>query len=521
MSNSMFFDQPRPPDKYIIFGHISWIIVVILRGPIDSVLLLLFSRWIELRVHEEYILKTAFRMQYGHFEFTVMPLGLTNAPSSKEDHEVHLMHVVNSNGIHVDPSMIETMRNWKASKTPTQYGHFEFTVMPFGLTNAPSTLKEGNLCNAPILSLPDGSEDFVVYCDTSNEGLGCVLMKRGKVIAYALRQFKIYKKNYSTHDLELGAVVFALKTWRHYLYRTKIVIYTDHKSLQHIFDQKELNMRQIKWIELFSDYDCEIRYHQWKANEKLLAAQHKTSKEENTPAEMLCVLDQQMEKKEDGGLYFMDKIWVPSIALGTRLDMSTVYHPQTGGQSERTIQTLEDMLRVCVIDFGSSWDTHLPLAEFFYNNSYHLSIQCALFEALYGRNCRLPILWAEVEENRLISLKMVKETIDKVVLIRQRLKAARDHQKSYADNRRKLLEFEVGPFEILERIGPVAYRLRFPQELSSVHDTFHVSNLKKCLADANLHVPLEEIMVYKTLYFFKEPVEAMDCGVKKLKHSRI
>ncbi|GJY03434.1 putative reverse transcriptase domain-containing protein [Tanacetum coccineum] len=127
------------------------------------------------------------------------------------------------------------------------------------------TLKN-NLCDAPILSLPDRVEDFVVYCDASNQGLGCVLMERGKVIAYASRQLKIHEKNYTTHDLELGAVVFALKNWRHYLYDTKSVIYTDHKSLQHIFDQKELNMRQRRWIELFSDYKCEIRYHLGKAN---------------------------------------------------------------------------------------------------------------------------------------------------------------------------------------------------------------------------------------------------------------
>ncbi|GJT09975.1 putative reverse transcriptase domain-containing protein [Tanacetum coccineum] len=123
-----------------------------------------------------------------------------------------------------------------------------------------------SLCNAPILSLPDGPEDFVVYCDASNQGLGCVLMQRGKVIAYVPRQLKIYEKNYTTHDLELGAVVFALKAWRHYLYGTKSDIYTDHKSLQHIFDQKELNMHQKRRIKLFSDYECEIRYHSGKAN---------------------------------------------------------------------------------------------------------------------------------------------------------------------------------------------------------------------------------------------------------------
>ncbi|GJV43027.1 putative reverse transcriptase domain-containing protein [Tanacetum coccineum] len=167
------------------------------------------------------------------------------------------------------------------------------------------------------------------------------------------------------------------------------------------------------------------------------------------------------------------------------------YHPQTDGQSKRTIQTLEDMLRACVIDFGGSWDTHLPLAEFSYNSSYHLSIRCAPFEALYRRKCRSPILWVDVRKSRLIGPEFVQETTDKVVLIKERLKAARDCQKSYADNRRKPLEFEVGdqvllkvspwkgvvrfgkkgklapryvgPFEIIERIGPVAYRLRLPQ----------------------------------------------------------
>ncbi|GKC15059.1 putative reverse transcriptase domain-containing protein [Tanacetum coccineum] len=137
------------------------------------------------------------------------------------------------------------------------------------------------MCNAPVLALPDGPEDFVVYCDASGLGLGCVLIQRGKVIAYASRQLKIHEKNYTTHELELGAVVFVLKIWRHYLYRTKSVIYTDHKSLRHIFSQKELNMRQRRWIELFSDYDCEIRYHPGKANvvADALTAQEEASDE--------------------------------------------------------------------------------------------------------------------------------------------------------------------------------------------------------------------------------------------------
>ncbi|GKE66570.1 putative reverse transcriptase domain-containing protein [Tanacetum coccineum] len=236
-------------------------------------------------------------------------------------------------------------------------------------------------------------------------------------------------------------------------------------------------------------------------------------------------------------------------ALGMRLDMSTAYHPQIYGQIERIIQTLEDMLRACVIDFGDSWDVHLPLAEFSYNNSYHTSIRCALFKALYGRKCRSHVLWAEIGEGSLIGPKLVQEMTDKVVVIKERLQVARDHQKSYVDNRRKPLEFEVGdrvmlkvspwkcvvhfgkkgklalryvgPFEILERIGPVAYRLRLPEELSGVHDTFHVSNLKKCLADASLHVSLNEIKVDKTLRFIKEPVEILGREIKSLKRSKI
>nr|GEZ64882.1 transposon Ty3-G Gag-Pol polyprotein [Tanacetum cinerariifolium] len=185
-------------------------------------------------------------------------------------------------------------------------------------------------------------------------------------------------------------------------------------------------------------------------------------------------------------------------ALGKRLDMSTAYHPQTDGQSERTIQTLEDMLRACVVDFGGSWDVHLPLAEYSYNNSYHSSIRCAPFEALYGRKCRSPVLWAEIRERMLIGLELCK----------RRLKG-------------KLAPRYVGSFEILEKVGPVAYRLRLPEELSSVQDIFLVSNLKKCLADANLHVPLDKIKVDKTLRFVEEPVKIMDREVKSLKRSKI
>ncbi|GJX54928.1 putative reverse transcriptase domain-containing protein [Tanacetum coccineum] len=553
------------------------------------------SGYHQLHVHEDDIPKMAFRRRYGHFEFTIMPFGLTNAPAvfmdlmnrvckmyldkfvivfiddiliyskTKEDHEVHLGlvlellrkeklyakfskcefwlqevhflgHVINQNGIHVDPSKIEENQKY---------------VWGVEQEEAFQTLKN-NLCDAPILTLPDGVEDFVVYCDASNQGLGCVLMQRGKVIAYASRQLKIHEKNYTTHDLELGAVVFALKTWRHYLYGTKSVIYTDHKSLQHIFDQKELNMRQRRWIELFSDYECEIRYHPGKANvvadalsrkerlkprrvramamtvqagmrEKIQAAQSEALKQENILMENLHGLDQQMEKKEGGSLYFMDRIWVPLV----------------GGMRKMIINEAHK----------SKYSVH-PGADKMYHDLRDMYWWPGMKRdiATYVSKC-VTCSKAEIEESSMIGPELVQETTDKVVLIKEKLKAARDRQKSYADNRRKPLEFEVGdrvmlkvshwkgvirfgkkgklapryvgPFEILERIGFVAYRLRLPEELSGVHDTFHVSNLKKCLADASLHVPLDDIKFDKTLRFVEEPIEIMDREVKSLKRSKI
>ncbi|GKB00222.1 putative reverse transcriptase domain-containing protein [Tanacetum coccineum] len=184
-------------------------------------------------------------------------------------------------------------------------------------------------------------------------------------------------------------------------------------------------------------------------------------------------------------------------ALGTRLDMSTAYHPQTDGQSERTIQTLKDMLRACVIDFGGSWDVHLLLAEFSYNNSYHSSIRCAPFEALYGRKCRSPVLWAEIRESRFIGPELVRKPLEFEVGDQVLLKVSPWKGVIRFGKKGKLAPRYVGPFEILER------------------------NLKKCLADSNLHVPLDEIKVDKTLCFVKEPVEIMDREVKSLKRSKI
>ncbi|GJQ90833.1 putative nucleotidyltransferase, ribonuclease H [Tanacetum coccineum] len=510
------------------------------------------------------------------------------------------------------------------------------------------------LVSAPILTLPSGSGGFQIYSDASKKGLGCVLMQHGKVIAYASRQLKPYEVNYPTHDLELAAVVFALKIWRHYLYGEACDIFTDHKSLKYIFTQRELNMRQRRWLELLKDYDTNIQYHPGKANVVADALSRKSGmiacfdsiilhdlerldvelcvrgsggywasmriesnlmlqiKEAQRDDDRLCVPnDQALREKvmteahsspftihpgstkmyRDLKQYFWwngikqdvatfdeismdfvtglpttqkrhDAIWVvvdrltksahflpirknygisklaeifrqeivrlhgtptsivsdrdPKFtsrfwkglqkAWGTRLKFSTAFHPQTDGQSERTIQTLEDMLRACALEWTGSWDEYLCLVEFAYNNSWHASIKAAPFELLYGRKCRAPICWDEVGERLIEGPELIEITNEKVAVAKEKLKEARSRQKSYADKHRRDLEFQVGdrvflkvspfrgvkrfgikgklsprfigPFEILERIGEVSYRLALPPQLSHVHDVFHVSLLR-------------------------------------------
>ncbi|GJW58926.1 putative reverse transcriptase domain-containing protein [Tanacetum coccineum] len=278
----------------------------------------LISGYHQLRVREEDIPKTAFRTRYGHYKFQVMPFGLTNAPGCiygphEAEHEEHpklileLLKKEQFQGIYLDPAKIESIKDWASPKTTMEIHQFlgladyyRRFIKGFSKIAKPMTkltqkkvkfdwsdkaettfqLIKQKLCSAPILALPEGSEDFIAYYGASIKGLGAVLMQREKVISYASRQLKIHVKNYTTHDLELGAVVFALKIWRHYLYGTKCTMFTDHKSLQHILDQKELNMRQCRWLEFLSDYDCEIRYHLGKAN---VVADALSKKEGNKP----------------------------------------------------------------------------------------------------------------------------------------------------------------------------------------------------------------------------------------------
>nr|GEY19015.1 putative reverse transcriptase domain-containing protein [Tanacetum cinerariifolium] len=234
------------------------------------------SSYHQLRVQEQYVPKTAFRTRYGHYEFQVMPFGLTNAHANEKEHEEHLkeiLELLKKEKLYAKFSkcfasyyrrFIEGFSKIAKSMTKlTQKGiKFDWGEKE---ENAFQLIKQ-KLCSAPTMALPEGSKDFMFYCNASHKGLGVVLMQREKVIAYASRQLKIHEKNYTTHDLEIGSVVFALKIWRHYLYGTKCIVYTDHKSLQHILDQKELNIRQRQWLELLSDYNCDFRYHPGKEN---------------------------------------------------------------------------------------------------------------------------------------------------------------------------------------------------------------------------------------------------------------
>lgn len=572
------------------------------------------------------------------------------------------------------------------------------------------------LTTAPVLILPKPEEPFVVYCDASKLGLGGVLMQEGKVVAYASRQLRVHEKNYPTHDLELAAVVFVLKIWRHYLYGSRFEVFSDHKSLKYLFDQKELNMRQRRWLELLKDYDFGLNYHPGKGNvvadalsrktlhmsammvrefelleqfrdmslvcewtpqsvklgmlkidseflksikeaqrddvkfvdllvardqtedsdfkiddegvlrfrgricipdneeikKMILEESHRSSLsihpgatkmyhdlkkifwwsglkrdvaqfvysclvcqkskvEHQKPAGMMVPLDVPEWKWDSISMDFVtslpntprgsDAIWVivdrltksthflpinisfpvaqlaeiyikeivklhgaPSSivsdrdprftsrfwkslqeALGSKLRLSSAYHPQTDGQSERTIQSLEDLLRICVLEQGGTWDSHLPLIEFTYNNSYHSSIGMASFEALYGRRCRTPLCWFESGERVVLGPEIVQQTTEKVQMIREKMKASQSRQKSYHDKHRKDLEFKegdhvflrvtpmtgvgralkskkltpkfIGPYQILERVGTVAYRVGLPPHLSNLHNVFHVSQL--------------------------------------------
>ncbi|GJS43766.1 putative reverse transcriptase domain-containing protein [Tanacetum coccineum] len=460
------------------------------------------SGYHQLRVHEDDIPKTAFRTHYGHFEFTVMPFGLTNAPAvfmdlmnrvcrpyldkfvivfiddiliyskTREEHVEHLRlvlellkreklyakfykcefwlrevkflgHAINGNGIHVDPSKIEAVKNWKAPRTPTKVrsflglaGYYRRFIENFSkiaksliiLTQKCKTFDWGEehelafqtlkdkLCNAPVLALPDRPEYFVVYYDAFGIGLGCVLMQRGKS---------------SIKDKILTAQKEAVDE------SVRLQKGLDEMIEQRRADKMYYDLRDMYWWPEMKKDTAEYVSKCLTCLKVKAEHQRPSGLLQQPEISIVARHDVPISIISDRDSRFTSRFWQSmQEALGTRLNMSTAYHPQTGGQSERTIQTF---------------------------------VRCAPFEALHGRKYRSPIMWAE----------------------------------------------------IVEKVGLVAYRLDFPEELNGVHDTFHVSNLKKYLADPTLQVPLDEIQVDAKLNFVEEPVEILEREFQELKHSRI
>nr|GEW38465.1 hypothetical protein [Tanacetum cinerariifolium] len=472
-------------------------------------------------VREEDIPKTTFRTRYGHYEFQVMPFGLTNAPANKQEHEERLKltlellkkeelyakfskcefwlpkvqflgYMIDSQGIHVDPANIESVKDWASPKSPTKIRQF------LGLVG----------------------EDFIVYCDASIKGLGAVLMQRENVISYASRQLKIHEKNYTTHDLEIGAV-------------------------------KELNMRQRPWLELLSDYDCDIRYHPRKAN-VTEARKPKNIKKEDVVGMLVensrdpeKVRTEKLEPRTDGTLCLNGRSWLPCYG-----DLRTVKaeHKRPSGllvQLKIPEWKWDNITRDFVTKLTKSSQGYATIWVI-----VDRLTKSAIFTPMretdpMDKLARMYLKETKVGEAQILGPELIQETTEKIVQIKQRMEAARDRHKSYADLKHKPMEFQVGdkvmfkvlpwkgvvrfgkrgklnpgyvgPFKVLEKIGKVAYKLELPEELSRVHNTFHASNLKKCHADEPLAIPLDGLHFDDKLYFVEEPVEIVDREVKWLK----
>nr|GEY51449.1 hypothetical protein [Tanacetum cinerariifolium] len=529
------------------------------------------SGYYQLRIREEDIPITTFQTRYVHFEFQVMPFGLTNAPAvfmdlmnrvckpyldkfvivfiddiliyseNKKDHEEHLKtilellkneklyakfskcdfllesvdflgHVIDSDGVDVDPAKVEAIRNWSATTTPTEVrqflglaGYYRRFIEGFSLISKPlskltqknkkyewgmeeeeafQTLKQKS-CSAPILAFPEETKNFIVYCDASLKGYGAVLMQRdkGNVVADALsrkdREPLRVRSFIMTVHTNLPKKILEAQTEA--IKEENMKAENLGRLLKPIFEIHSNGIRYFKgrlWLPLFRGIRDMIMHESHKSKYSIHPGSDKIYQDLkklywwlNKKADVTTFVNRLTKsayflpmKKTDSieklaQLYLKEIVYRHRVHV-TRLDMSTTYHPETDGQIERTIQTLEDMLRACVLDFGKGWDKHLPLVEFSYNNSYHTSINATSFEALYRRKCRSPICWAEVGDRQLTGPEIIYETTEKIVQIKSRIQDARDRQKSYTDVRRKPLEFYVGD-KVMLKVSPWKGVIRF------------------------------------------------------------
>ncbi|GAU50740.1 hypothetical protein TSUD_99100 [Trifolium subterraneum] len=558
------------------------------------------SGYHQIRIRTSDVSKTAFRTCYGHYEFFVMPFGLTNAPvvfmdymnrifqpyidkfvvifiddiliysKDPQEHVEHLRtvlnilrekqlyakfskcefwlsevkflgHVISQGGVSVDPSKVEAVLNWERPRTVSEVrsflglaGSYRRFILGFSEIALPLTrltrkgaafvwdelcensfnLLKQKLTSAPVLVIPDPDKKYVVYCDASNKGLGCVLMQE--------------------------AIIFALKIWRHHLYGVQFALYSDHKSLGYLFDQKELNMRQRRWMEYLKDFDFELNCHPGKANVVADALSRKAL----YASEILMHQCGLYEKFRDMNLsvtYRKGGVKLNRIELacdlrstiGSAQEKDTDLQRRVGkpeftvaddgviqfgnGQSERTIQTLEDMLRACVLEDGGNWRKHLHLVEFAYNNSYHASIGMAPYEALYGRKCRTPLCWTEVGDKGVLGPDIIQETTLKIKSVRERMRVSQSRQKSYADHRRRPMEFDEGDHVFL-RITPKLGLRALPPSMSRMHDVFHVSQLRKFIPDPFVPVELENIDLQPDMTYQPDPIRIVDRDVKTLRN---